>query len=395
MRTALCFLSTNDRAVVACVRSLVRRGVPVRLIPKRGAPPDPFRFTAYASRTDRKRPYADPSDPVRFHDSLLQIFKTYPESVILPTGEALIRGLFEEEALLRRFGVTLPVPDPDLYHRVSDKGSFVRWMAENDFPVPPRITRSPAIRDVPFVIKPEKGVLNGQKQFPPVLVLDRSDYRRRKALIGRPDVFFQKWLPGDSYYYCALYRRGERILYFTQRNLVQQPHGKSIIRAAPCRLPRSLCGRVDDIISETRWSGPLMMEFRLHENRYYAIEINPRLWGPLQLALDNGVDFPCALYRLSVDGMFDVPDPGTYVPSSGRGYLWISGYVQGMLLKTGPKGRFQRFRPAGKNTMPFRDVWFRPDTWVFGCLEGLFVLVKWILSRTRRTAPEKPGFHDV
>ena len=35
-----------------------------------------------------------------------------------------------------------------------------------------------------------------------------------------------------------------------------------------------------------------MLEFKFHANKYYLIEINPKFWGSLDLAIASNVDFP-------------------------------------------------------------------------------------------------------
>ena len=43
-----------------------------------------------------------------------------------------------------------------------------------------------------------------------------------------------------------------------------------------------------------------MVEFRVQEDgRFHLMEINPRLWGSLALAIDAGVDFPLGLLRIA------------------------------------------------------------------------------------------------
>ena len=38
-----------------------------------------------------------------------------------------------------------------------------------------------------------------------------------------------------------------------------------------------------------------MLEFKYHANKYYLIEINPKFWGSLDLAIASNVDFPNSL----------------------------------------------------------------------------------------------------
>jgi hypothetical protein len=52
------------------------------------------------------------------------------------------------------------------------------------------------------------------------------------------------------------------------------------------------------------WNGVAMVEFKIDDatGRPWLMEVNPRFWGSLQLAVDCGVDFPALLARCVLDG---------------------------------------------------------------------------------------------
>jgi protein-tyrosine-phosphatase len=53
-----------------------------------------------------------------------------------------------------------------------------------------------------------------------------------------------------------------------------------------------------------------MVEFKLdfETRQWVMLEVNPRFWGSLPLALASGADFPLALFQLLVEGRTQVPD---------------------------------------------------------------------------------------
>jgi predicted ATP-grasp superfamily ATP-dependent carboligase len=58
--------------------------------------------------------------------------------------------------------------------------------------------------------------------------------------------------------------------------------------------------QVEALLDALDYEGPVMAEFRTDAKECWLIELNARLWGSLQLAVDAGVDFPrllVALYR--------------------------------------------------------------------------------------------------
>ena len=49
------------------------------------------------------------------------------------------------------------------------------------------------------------------------------------------------------------------------------------------------------------WHGVAMVEFKVSSDGIpYIMEVNPRFWGSLQLAIDSEVDFPYMLYKLAI-----------------------------------------------------------------------------------------------
>ena len=68
------------------------------------------------------------------------------------------------------------------------------------------------------------------------------------------------------------------------------------------------------LLESLGWKGLAMVEFRVdrRDGRPKLMEINPRLWGSLHLAIISGMDFPHMLYRMSVDG--DVAAQDDYTP---------------------------------------------------------------------------------
>lgn len=56
------------------------------------------------------------------------------------------------------------------------------------------------------------------------------------------------------------------------------------------------------MVAEVSYSGVAMVEFKREAETYWLMEVNPRFWGSLPLAVAAGADFPAALYELLVEG---------------------------------------------------------------------------------------------
>ena len=58
------------------------------------------------------------------------------------------------------------------------------------------------------------------------------------------------------------------------------------------------------LLKSIGWYGVAMVEYREdpRDGRCKIMEINPRFWGSLPLAIAAGVDFPYLLYKMVIDG---------------------------------------------------------------------------------------------
>ena len=65
----------------------------------------------------------------------------------------------------------------------------------------------------------------------------------------------------------------------------------------------------EKLLVALNWHGVAMVEFKLDpDGQHWLMEINPRFWGSLALAIDAGVDFPMGLLRIA-RGEKPVPQP--------------------------------------------------------------------------------------
>jgi predicted ATP-grasp superfamily ATP-dependent carboligase len=95
--------------------------------------------------------------------------------------------------------------------------------------------------------------------------------------------------------------QGERLASFVHRRLREYPvsGGASTLRAS-VRDPQ-LVEIAFRLLEAVEWFGVAMAEFRYdpRDGQPKLIELNPRFWGSLNLAIQSGVDFPWLLYRVA------------------------------------------------------------------------------------------------
>ncbi len=134
----------------------------------------------------------------------------------------------------------------------------------------------------------------------PVYVTTRDELvQELRRRIGR-EVLVQELILGTGCGYFAIAVEGEPIIEYTHVRIIEEKaSGGPSMRACLSFDPRIIrIGR--QILRHFRWTGPIMVEMKQHveTGELYIIEINPKLWGSLELAVSHGIDLPCELLRL-------------------------------------------------------------------------------------------------
>lgn len=297
---------------LAAVRSLGRRGFHVTV-------GETTRFCAsffsrYASRTIV---YPSPSSrPGDFIGWLIGELKTGSYSMVLPTEFATQQVVASVAQEVRRYA-GLPFPEKSLADKVHDKGWLMSFAAQKGYLIPKTrfVPDAAAIDEVsegltfPAVIKPRHS--SGSRGI--AYVRQMSGFRDAYLKVQRsyPDPLVQEYIPpmeGGGCGVGALFNMdGEPRAAFAYRRLRQYP-----VSGGPSTLRESIDGaEIKDIaislLKDLGWKGPAMVEFRIdpRDSKPRLLEINPRLWGSLNLAVESGVDFPFLLHQLAVTGDCD------------------------------------------------------------------------------------------
>ncbi|NOT29269.1 MAG: hypothetical protein HOP15_02340 [Planctomycetes bacterium] len=122
--------------------------------------------------------------------------------------------------------------------------------------------------------------------------------RRMQPLVGRHEVLLQSYEGGAGVGVECLAHEGRILCAFQHRRLAEIPvsGGASAWRESVALDP-VLFGHAQKLIEALRWTGLVMVEFKLG-TQPWLLEINGRVWGSLPLACLSGVDFPGELAEL-------------------------------------------------------------------------------------------------
>jgi predicted ATP-grasp superfamily ATP-dependent carboligase len=123
-------------------------------------------------------------------------------------------------------------------------------------------------------------------------------------------VLLQEYCRGEGHGVELLLHEGRPLAVFQHRRLREMP-----VQGGPSALRESV--PVDPmlyeysraLLSELRWTGLAMVEFKVGTNGAWLMEINGRVWGSLPLAVHAGMDFPARLVEMLLLGPDDDAEP--------------------------------------------------------------------------------------
>jgi predicted ATP-grasp superfamily ATP-dependent carboligase len=291
----------EQRSALAAVRSLGRAGFRVEVCASR-----PGSLAGASRHCRREHLVADPlHDPEVFRAQLAAISWSADASVVIPVSEAALLAVLPHRDELH--GV-LPFPSAAAFGQICDKALVLEAAARHGIRVPAQVVLhsapdgplAPGTVSFPVVIKPSRSVVGiGADRAKTSVLYAEDEAALSAALRTLPPAAFpvllQERVHGPGFAISVLLWDGELRAAFAHRRLREKPPsgGVSVLREG-IELSPELLARSVALLSEFEWQGVAMVEFKLHERTGvpYLMEINGRLWGSLQLAIDSGVDFP-------------------------------------------------------------------------------------------------------
>lgn len=338
MEERVLVLDGNQRAALAAVRSLGSRGLWVSV----GESTDTS-LSGHSRYCRINEYYHDPyHSPRLFFDDLCNLIAKHNITFLLPITEATTYAVLRYRSELPD-SVTLPFSEADQVEMVANKNRLFQLALEKGVPVPESIfcenrqdgiDAIGAITRYPVVLKPSKSrILHDSFIEPTNVMVVYSQEQAMKALNSH--LFFQhpftiqKFVEGKGQGIFALYNQGNPICFFAHRRLREKPpEGGVSVFCESAPVPKNLKRYARILLDAAAWHGVAMVEFRVTaEGTAYLMEINPRFWGSLQLAIDSGVDFPWWLYQLSTGKQLS-----RLPPQKHRRVRWLLGDLDRLYL---------------------------------------------------------------
>ena len=304
-----------NRVAYNVLRALSHSGVTV-------AVGDPS-FLAMAKRSKYcRRTFTYPSfhnNPLKFIENLTSIFEKISPQVYLPMHEET----FIVAKYIKRFeslGVKVPIHDFETLQMIHRKDSVCDVAEKLDIPVPktykPRDQQD--LKEIWSELpNPKMAVIktiNSNSSKGVHYAKSYDEFIRIYENLLETNIFdkeeypiIQEYVCGRGYGVSMLFNKGELRARFTHRRLREKiaSGGTSTVRGSTKNAVLEEFS--ERLLSSLNWHGIAMVEYKWDETKKvgWLMEVNPRFWGSLGLAIKAGVNFPYLLYKMAIDGDVD------------------------------------------------------------------------------------------
>jgi predicted ATP-grasp superfamily ATP-dependent carboligase len=284
-------------------------------------------------------PEQDATRPDGLLQAVAAAVQRHSVAVVVPVTDTASRSLLGFES---QVGATVAGPTREAYLRASDKQAVVAIAPQCGISVPrqvvlesPESDRAAAGQLGVMVAKPARSVvevhgLSVSTQVRYVPSPDQLDSVLLQYPPGAYPILLQERIHGTGVGVFLLRAGGRTELVFGHRRLREKPPagGVSTYREAVTP-PPGLLQACEQLLDALQYEGAAMIEFKRDaaSGAFVLMEINARLWGSVQLAIEAGVNFPVALVHRAL-GLPIPPSPGI---REGARSTWELGEIDHLL----------------------------------------------------------------
>ncbi len=310
-------LGSIPRILLAVARSLGRSGIEVHVGLEWRSPA--LAQSRYVARVFDLPRYRDAPDA--WLQDVQCLAQRHHHALIIPCGDWENLLCHVHRCALSPLS-KLAIPSAAALDTLTDKAAASCLARAHGVPTPrerlvasaeaPR-TPPPRNFEFPLYLKPRRSFdLNHPGLWQRVIkVWDHAQFREGMATLGRRgDVLIQEAHPGEGVGVELLLQRGRPLLAFQHRRVHQPRDGGPSSYRASTDVADYLLDASLRLLAPLGYTGVAMVEFLSDPatGRWTFLEVNPRFWGSLPLAVAAGADFPRGLYQLMLDQPVDVSE---------------------------------------------------------------------------------------
>ena len=298
--------------------------------------------------------------PAEYIKGLKGILKQHKPNILLPISDLSLQLVLEEEIEIRTL-VTLPTIDAATFRTISGKAQLLEQAHKLGIKVPASVTITSKDNSATRL-----SLLTQQIKYPAILKPSRSTFHSKGSFHSAPtqyvysakeaidcitnmatqfpdtlELLLQERIQGCGVGVFALcYKGSPHYLFAHQRLLEKPPKGGRSVLSQSIPIDLAPIQEAKKLLTHYQWNGVAMVEFKkdAHGN-HYLMEINPRFWGSLQLAINAGRHYPTQLVRLFLNErekeLLNTQEPPYQTDTQLR---WLLGTVDHALIRLKQEG---------------------------------------------------------
>ena len=252
------------------------------------------RSQSFYSKYCKKRVvYPDPKKEDEFVDFMLNYVKSNKMDVLLPIGYLTTTVLSKHKDEFSPY-IKIPIADWDSMKIASDKYRTMELAKNLGVKIPKMFDENDKIEKFPVVIKglKESGRIRYANSFK-----ELSKLKTEESIV-------QEYIPGNGYGFFALFNKGKVRAIFMHKRVREYPITGGSSTVAESIYDPELKALGLKLLESLNWHGVAMVEFKkdFRDGEFKLMEINPKFWGSLDLAIVSGVDFPYLAVKMAMDG---------------------------------------------------------------------------------------------
>ena len=304
--TKVLVLDAGNKNGLAGIRSLGEKGFIIGGASTISA----FRNQGFYSKYCRyKHVLREIKDRDSYAEKLLKLLKTENYDVLMPVGltSYLTVSKYKPEFLAH---TNLVIADWDAMQIAANKDKTMEFADKLDIPIPETTVINDKsdisrISKFPVVIKSSDDAGTFVKYANNNSELTKNyDYLKT---LSHTNIIVQEYIRGFGCGFYGVYKNGVLKAYFMHKRLKEFPLTGGPSAMAESYFDDELFRLGKKLMDGLKWNGPIMVEFKydLKDNRYKLIEVNPKLWGSLDLTIAAGVDVPKMLVDIALGNEFE------------------------------------------------------------------------------------------
>jgi len=222
--------------------------------------------------------------PESFVKSINRYLRNERIDVLLPVGDTCF---FYSSLLKNNIAATVPVADIESMQIARNKVKMAERARKVGFNVP-KIVETPD--RFPVVFRPVSGrgnlrFVNNQKEFSEA----KKFFEERKI-----PFFITEYIEGEeNYSFTGLFNEGKLKAFFMYKEIREYPLTGGSATYAISTYDAQIKTQCQKLLEDLKWHGVAMVEFKINsKGEMYFMEVNPKFWASLELAIVSGVNFP-------------------------------------------------------------------------------------------------------